>query len=173
MSLLGAFGCFGYGVPMSPMSDDARVQNLNQAQEQAWHCQQPLPATSREALGRLLEIMRGSLEAYDAGQVVPAQTALEDSLIQLLIAMKTFSLQPDAALQRALERLQTASSQRAFHIFSDRVEIRAQGEVRGTLPLDSESDYESALQLARELGCDVIHEEASQLELFRARRPAE
>jgi hypothetical protein len=139
---------------------------LTQAQHQAWLRQNPVPATSREALGRLLETTRQCVEAFEADQLVTAQNTLEDVLIQTLIAMRTLSMQPDQALHRALERMQEDWGKRAFHIFTDRVEIRVQGELRGEWPLYSQHDYDQALNLARELGCDIIHEEACQLGLF-------
>lgn len=139
---------------------------LNQAQHLAWLRQQVTPATSREALGRLVETARLSLEAFDQDQLLTTQNTLEDVMIQTLIAMKSLSIQPDQALQRALERLQDNQGKRAFHIFTDRVEIRVQGDIRGEWPLYSQHDYQQALTLAHELGCDVIHEEACQLGLF-------
>jgi hypothetical protein len=139
---------------------------LTHAQQLAWLHQDPAPATSREALGRLQETIHQCVAMFEAEQVITAQTLLEDSLIQTLVAMRSLGIQPEQALRRTLNRLQGASGQRAFHIFPDRVEIRAQGELRGEWPLFSQADYEAALRLARELGCDVIHEEASQLGLF-------
>lgn len=146
---------------------------LAQAQQLAWLRQDPPPATSREALGRLLEMTRICLEAFDGDQLVTAQKTLEDALVQALIAMKSLDINPDQALKRALERLKRASGKRAFHILGDRVEIRAYGEVRGEWPLYSQHDYQQALNLARELGCEVIHEDARQLGLFRHARRAD
>jgi len=143
-----------------------QTASLTQAQHLAWLRQHPTPATSREALGRLLETARLCLEAFDQDQLLTAQTNLENVMIQTLIAMKSLSIQPDQALQRALGRLQDNQGKRAFYIFTDRVEIRVQGEIRGEWPLYSQHDYQQALTLAHELGCDVIHEEACQLGLF-------
>jgi hypothetical protein len=151
---------------METMTPTQTAMSLNQAQHLAWLRQNPAPATSREALGRLLETARLSLEALDTDHIVTAQNTLEDVLIQTLVAMKTMSLQPDQALQRALSRMQDAWGKRAFHIFSDHVEIRVQDELRGEWPLYTLHEYNQALSLARELGCDVIHEEACQLGLF-------
>jgi hypothetical protein len=139
---------------------------LTHAQHLAWLHQQPTPATSREALGRFQETVRQCQKAFEDDRLLSTQSLLEDSLVQLLIAMKSFDLQPDQALHRALERLQDGSGKRAFHIFSERVEIRVGAEVRGEWPLYSQNDYQSALSLAHELGCNVIHEDACQLELF-------
>jgi len=143
---------------------------LTQAQHLAWLKQNPTPATSREALGRLLETTRLCLEAFDEDRLLSAQTGLEDVLIQTLIAMKSLNIQPDHALQRALSRLDEQNGKRAFHIFEDRVELRVQGEIRGEWPLYSQQDYQMALNLARELNCDVVHEEACQLGLFQHAR---
>lgn len=140
--------------------------NLASAQNFAWLHQSPVPRTSREALGRLLETTRLCLDTFDDDQWLASQTLLEDVLIQTLVAMHSLNINPDSALQRALGRLQTHEEQKAFHIFTDRVEIRVQGEVRGEWPLYTQPDYDVALKLARELGCDIIHEEAYQLGLF-------
>ncbi len=143
---------------------------LTQAQHLAWLRQNPAPATSREALGRLMETTRLCLEAFDEDQLLSAQNNLENVLIQTLIAMKSLNIQPDQALQRALARMQDNWGKRAFHIFEDRVELRVQGEIRGEWPLYSQQDYQMALNLARELSCDVVHEEACQLGLFQHAR---
>lgn len=117
-----------------------------------------------------METTRLCLEAFDTDQLLSAQNNLEDVLIQLLVAMKSLNIQPDQALQRALARLDDNSGKRAFHIFEDRVELRVQGEIRGEWPLYSQQDYQMALNLARELNCDVLHEEACQLGLFQHAR---
>lgn len=148
------------------MRADQHPLTLNQAQHLAWLHQQPVPATIREALSRLQETVRQCQEALEAERLVAAQTLLEDSHLQLLIALKAFELQPEPALQRALARLKGGADKRAFHIYADRVEIRVGLDVRGEWPLYSQQDYDIALRLAHELGCTVIHEEACQLGLF-------
>lgn len=140
---------------------------LTEAQRLACLQQKNAFATSREALGRLLETARFALESFDEEQLLTTQTSLEDALVRTLIAMKTLNMQPDQALHRALVRLREGNPQGAFHIYADRVEIQAQGEIRGEWTLYSQSDYEAALHLARELGCAVIHEESCQLGLFQ------
>jgi hypothetical protein len=143
------------------------LTDLSSAQDLAWLHQDPPPATSREAVGRLLETARLSLDAFDRGQLIAAQSLLEDTLIQILVGMRSLDINPDQALQRGLTRLRgTSASHRAFHIYADRVEIRVHGEIRGAWPLFSQADYDGALVLAGDLGCDIIHEEACQLGLF-------
>ncbi len=128
---------------------------------------QSSPTTSREALGRVLESARFALESFDADQLLTTQGSLEDTLLRVLVAMNSLNIQPELALQRALSRLKEGSSQGTFHIFVDRVEIHAHGEMRGEWPLYSQSDYEAALRLAHELGCTVVHEDSCQLGLFQ------
>ena len=148
-------------------SPSLSLMNLAAAQDVAWMRQDPVPATSREALGRLLETAHLMMDAFGRGQLIGTQSLLEDTLIQTLVAMRSLDVNPDQALQRGLSRLQSGTStHRAFHIYADRVELRALGEVRGGWPLYVQSDYDGALALARDLGCDVIHEETWQLGLF-------
>jgi hypothetical protein len=153
-------------MPSSRLSPPSPI-DLTSAQALAWMRQDSAPATSREALGRLLETVQLGVAAFDRGRLLGAQALLEEALIRILIAMRSLDINPDQALQRGLARLQgDGGSRRAFHIYADRVEIRAQGDVRGGWPLYAQSDYDAALTLARDLGCDVIHEEACQLGLF-------
>ncbi len=139
--------------------------DLNQAQQSAWLQQPTPPETSREALGRLKEGIRLCLGAFEEGKVLLSQQQLENILADVLVAMHTFNLQAGPAFERALAR-RRQDRRRAFHVYADRVEIRVGPELRGTWPLTSQQEYEAALQLALELGCDVVHEEALQLPLF-------
>ncbi len=144
-----------------------KALTLTEAQQLAWLQQGAAPVTSREALGRLLETTRLALESFDEDQLLTTQASLENALLRALVAMKSMNMDPDQSLKRALDRLKGGNTQGAFHIFADRVEIHAQGEIRGEWFLYGQSDYEAALNLARELGCDVIHEESCQLGLFQ------
>lgn len=154
---------------MKSSKTDLSSVSLSQAQQWAWLYQQPVPETMRQALGRLQETVRQCQDALENGQLVSAQTLLEDSQLQVLVAMKACDIQPELALQRALSRLKDADK-RAFHIYADRVEIKVGLEVRGEWPIYSQHDYEAALRLAHELGCSAIHEEACQLGLFDGSR---
>ena len=141
--------------------------NLKSAQEWAWQNQSSAPETASEALGRLYETVRLLRQAFDESQLLKSQGLLEDTLVQTLISMQSLSMNPDAALARGLERLRGGNApERAFHIFADHVEIRVHGESRGQWQLYSQHDYDAAMKLARDLGCDVIHEDACQLGLF-------
>jgi len=145
--------------------------DLKSAQDWAWQHQSLAPETASEALGRLYETVRLLRQSFEESQLLKSQSLLEDTLVQTLISMQSLSMNPDAALARGLERLRGDDSpERAFHVFSDHVEIRVHGESRGQWPLYSQGDYDSALKLARDLGCDVIHEDACQLGLFSIAR---
>ncbi len=140
---------------------------LDEALNMIWAQQVVRPQTSKEALGRLSESIRYCLEAFEQDQLVHTQVLLEDTLPQILIAMKTLGIEPSAALRRAMSRMSQQSNQRAFHIYPDRVEIWAEGECRGNWPLYSDEDYRNVTRLARELGCEIIHSDSRQLGLFQ------
>lgn len=143
------------------------MTHLEEAQAMAWAQQPAPPNTSREALARLAETVQRGLEAFDGDRLLQAQSLLEDSLSQVLVALKSLGIEAEPGLKRALARLLVQPGQRAFHVFEDRVEIWADGECRGTWPLYTEEDYRNVSKLALELGCPLIHQEARQLELFR------
>ncbi len=143
-----------------PMTDLASAQQIAILHESK-------PAlTVREAIGRFSETARLCLESLDAGQWVTAQELLEDSLIQTLLAMRSLDVNPDHALRRGLTRLEKGTERRAFHIFADRVEIRVHDDIRGEWPIYTQADYDNALKLAYELGCNVVHKDGQQLGLF-------
>jgi hypothetical protein len=141
---------------------------LDDLQQLAWLRQSRKPETNREVLSHLAETARCCLSAFEENQLVLAQTTLDDLLVETLIAMQTLEIRPSLAVKRAINRLEQPAGSRLFHVFTDRVEIRVNQEIRGQWPLFTMNDYQAALRLAHELGCDVIHEEAYQLKLFTA-----
>lgn len=132
------------------------------------------PQTSQEAMKTLEGIVKACLKSYQQGHWVRAQMGLEDTLLQVLVAMKKMGLDPDRSVARSLSRMNHASSyDQTFHIFPDRVEIRVAGEYRGGWPVFSSEDIEAARQLAQELGCEVRQsdEALTQLDLFVEHSP--
>lgn len=140
---------------------------LDDIQKLVWLKQGAKPETNREVLARLSEGAKVCLNAFSDNQLVKAQAALDDLLVHVFIAMQSLELRPSQAIQRALSRMEKYPDNRFFHVYTDRVEIRVNKEVRGAWPIYTMSDYQAALRLAHELECDVIHEEAYQLELFQ------
>lgn len=145
---------------------------LDQIQKMIWLKQPPLPETNLEVLAKLSDSARICLQAFEHDQVVQAQSTLEDILVQVFIAMRVLQLKPSMALERALTRLDNQKNEiRIFHVYADRVEIRVNHEVRGQWPLYTLNDYQSTLRLAKELNCDLIHEDTCQLTLFQSHEP--
>lgn len=141
---------------------------LQAIREQLWQLQPHPPKTVLDSLARIQTTVDSCIQAFQGNQWVMAQTLLEDTLAQALIATKMLDIQPDRALNRAIGRMREAASQQVFHIYADRVEIRVGSELRGGWALYTQDDYENAIQVAHTLGCDIIHHEAYQLGLFQS-----
>ncbi len=141
--------------------------DLEDAQKKLWLHQGDPPKTTQEALARVSQMMIDCIGAFQDEQLLTAQSYLEDTLAQVLIAMKTLNISPSRALERSVDRLVAETKQqRVFHIYSDRVEIQVGSDIRGGWPLYSHDDYEAVVALARTFSCQVIHHETQQLELF-------
>ncbi len=146
--------------------------HLEAAQKNLWIHQQEAPRTTQEALARVSQALLDCINAFQEDQLVEAQISLEDTLAQVLIALKSMNIQADRAVERCIERMEKAGAEgRVFHIYKDRVEIQVGMEIRGGWPLFSNEDYEAALALARTFGCEVAYHEAQQLNLFRNSKP--
>ncbi len=144
------------------------MMNLEEAQKKLWIHQSNAPETTQEALARVSQTMIDCIGAFQNDELVAAQTDLEETLAQILIAMKTLNINPSRALERSIERIAHENAQhRVFHIYSNRVEIQVGPDIRGGWPLYSHEDYEAVVALARTFGCEVIHHEAQQLDLFK------
>ncbi|MBY0405209.1 MAG: hypothetical protein K2X66_15025 [Cyanobacteria bacterium] len=140
--------------------------NLLEAQQAVWNHQTQPPQTTQEALARLQKNVQRVVDAFACDQLVQAQMSLEDGLAQVLVTMKSFGMDPERALLRSITRMRQTTEKRFFLIYPDRVEIRVSGEYRGGWPLYTEEDYIAAIQVARELHCEIIHTDAQQLDLF-------
>ncbi len=143
---------------------------LEEAQQTLWIHQQDTPKTTQEALARASQAMIECIGAFQNDELIMVQTRLEDTLVQILMVMKTLNVSPDCALERAITRgvQTTVQQQRAFHIYGDRVDIQVGGELRGGWPLYTHEDYEAVVALARTFGCEVTHHDSQQLALFKA-----
>lgn len=142
--------------------------HLEEAQQNLWIHQQDVPKTTQESLARVSQVLLNCINAFQGDRLIEAQTALEDTLAQVLIALKSMNVQADRAVERCIKRMEKEDSDgRIFHIYKDRVEIQVGLETRGGWPLFSNEDYEAALALARTFGCDVVYHEAQQLDLFK------
>ena len=142
--------------------------SLLEAQEQAWaHATQP-PETLEAALETLQQSAQQALQAYQANRWVEAQEGLEQSLIELLLALKKWDLNAEASFFRAVSRqAQQERAARVFKVFQDRVELWVGEDYRGGWPLLSDEDYKACCRLAEEMGCELQTQDPhTQLDLF-------
>lgn len=153
-----------------PLKPETQSLSLQEAQNLANLYEQSLTDTTKESLSRLQESIRYAVQCFENEQWLSTQTALEEAMIRLLVAMSRLNMEAEPAFQRAINRLKSAKLSGTFHIFEDRAELWVQNEVRGEWPLYTEAEYKALLRLAQDLGCPVIHEEACQLGLFPTER---
>jgi hypothetical protein len=124
--------------------------------------------TGRASLSQAIHSLQEALGHLENDQFVQAQMGLEAALLDMLLAMQLLGINPEAALQRAVSRLETASRQdeRVLIVYPDRVELRSEGECRGTWPVFSDDEVCHYIDMAYELGCRVVHADARQTGLF-------
>ena len=145
----------------SPSSLDSIVEAL-------WQQQETPPETTQAALAQLSDTMLRCVGGFAAGQVVETQRLLDDTLVQVLLSMKTMNMNPDLALERSLARQESATQppRRKFHLYRDRLEVHVGDQLRGGWPLYSQADVDAVVALARTFECDIHHHDAEQLDLF-------
>lgn len=129
----------------------------------------PHTETAHQALSSLNDASRRALAALEAGQWMLAQNRLEDCLLAALNAARTFQLNPEAALERARQRLSAPSGEsagRRMMVYPDRAELLNDGVVCGSWPIGSAEEAATFVQLGHELGCMVEQPATEQLALF-------
>lgn len=105
-----------------------------------------------------------SLKAFMRSDVEEGQKELEDAFSCMLIAMKMMNVDLDKVIYRQIEKMQTDSS-KTMHIFSDRVEMRIDNEIKGGWNIYSQEDVADAQKMAQEFKCKIVWEGATQLSL--------
>ena len=134
---------------------------LKKAIELIWENRRYSTTSETEALSHLNEEVAESLKAMLGGNRERAQNELEDALSCLLIAFKALDINPDNAVLRQVNKMKE-HSKRIMHIYSDRVEIRVDNEIRGGWSIWSIDDLKEAEKMAREFNCEVMREDHSQ-----------
>lgn len=138
----------------------------------ACHAQvQQRPATIAQALETVLASAEKAKTLFEQQQTVAAQSALENALLEVILASRQMQLQLPQALNRALLRRNTPANlgKRIMKVFRDRVELWVGNQHQGGWPLFSQDDLEAAHQIARDLDCEVqpVGQANSQLRLFQ------
>lgn len=137
---------------------------LKEALEIIWNNRKYEPKSFVEALSHLNEEVAKSLKASMMGDHQESQKELEDAFSCMLIAMRMMDIDPDKVVYRQVSRMQEDIS-RAMHIFSDRVEMRVDNEVKGGWNIYSQEDVHDAQRMAQEFKCKIVWEGATQLSL--------
>jgi uncharacterized protein YabN with tetrapyrrole methylase and pyrophosphatase domain len=112
-------------------------------------------------VSHLNEEVAESLKAILKGDKESAQAELEDALSCLLIAFKVLNIDPEQAIKRQINKMKE-KSRRIMHIYSDRVEIKVDNEIRGKWSIWSVDDLREAEKMAREFNCEILREDTSQ-----------
>jgi len=139
---------------------------LKEAVEIIWKNRKYEPKSLLEAISHLNEEVSKSLKALKQNDFKESQKELEDAFSCMLIAMKMQNIDLDAAVYRQIEKMQIDTS-KTMHLFSDRVEIRVDDEIKGGWNIYSQEDIQDAQKMAQEFKCKVVWEDATQLSLTR------
>lgn len=134
--------------------------NFEEATELIWKNRKYKTTSEKEAVSHLNEEVAESLNALLRGDKETAQTELEDALSCMLIAFKTLGINPQEAIYRQIERMNEQPN-RIMHIYSDRVEIKVNNEIKGGWSIWSIDDLREAEKMAREFNCEIVKEDQS------------
>ncbi len=134
--------------------------DFKEAIELIWKNRKYKTTSEKEAVSHLNEEVAESLSALLRGDKEKAQAELEDALSCLLIAFKTLGINPEEAIHRQVSKMKEQPD-RVMHIYSDRVEIRVNGEIKGGWSIWSADDLREVEKMAREFNCEVIKEDQS------------
>jgi len=134
--------------------------NFKEATELIWKNRKYKTTSEKEAISHLNEEVAESLNALLRGDRDTAQAELEDAFSCMLIAFKTLDINPEEAIYRQISRMKEHPN-KIMHIYSDRVEIRVNNEIKGGWSIWSADDLREAEKMAREFNCEIIKEDRS------------
>ena len=137
---------------------------LKDTLEIIWQNRKYEPKSLIEAVSHLNEEVSKSLKALKRNDKKEAQKELEDAFSCMLIAMKMLNIDLDKVVLRQIEKMQT-DTKKTIHIFSDKVEMRIDNELKGGWNIYSQEDILDAQKIAQDLKCKIIWENATQLSL--------
>jgi len=137
---------------------------LKDSSEIIWKNRKYEPKSLIEAVSHLSEEVSKSLKALMRNDAKEGQKELEDAFSCMLIAMKMMNIDLDKVVYRQIEKMQ-ADSSKTMHVFSDRVEMRIDNEIKGGWNIYSQEDVADAQKMAQEFQCKIVWEGATQLSL--------
>lgn len=124
--------------------------------------------SAAQAVKELKATAEMTLDALELGNTPLAQERLEHGFTALLMAFHYLNIDLENVISR--EKARKANNEpgqeKAILIFGDHAELRVDGELRGTIPLYSEEDYQELRQIALMFGCRMTYADHVQLDIF-------
>ncbi len=134
--------------------------DFKEATELIWKNRKYKTTSEKEAISHLNEEVAECLNALLRGSKVKAQAELEDALSCMLIAFKTLKIDPKEAILRQINKMKE-HQHKTMYIYSDRVEILVNKELKASWAIWSADDLKEAEKMAREFNCEVIKQDKS------------
>lgn len=127
------------------------------------------PQSAHEALRELKACVERALAYLDEGHTAKTQDYLERGFGNMMAALHFMNLDLEQVVNREQARRKAPPAEdRVILIFSDHAELRVAGELRGTIPLYCDEDYDQLREISQLFQCRMEHAGALQLDLFNA-----
>ncbi len=129
------------------------------------------PHSAIEALQELKASVEKTIDYLGDRNTIQAQAYLEHGFTNMMAAFHFLQIDLEKVVQREKNRGQQEArlkSDRVILVFSDHAELRVKGELRGTIPLYSQEDYQELRQIAHLFQCRIEQADHVQLDLFAA-----
>lgn len=131
-------------------------------------------SSAADALHQLRACIERAIDYFKAGNTAQSQVFLEQGFTWMMAAFHFLNLDLENVVARELKRQKhegTPQQDRVILVFSDHAELRVDGELRGTIPLYSQDDYQELRQIAQLFQCRMEHADHVQLTLFSVIEP--
>ncbi|WP_041720791.1 hypothetical protein [Alkaliphilus metalliredigens] len=131
--------------------------DLREAVEMIWNNRRYSTDDPKTAMSHLNEEVAESLKALMKGEIDKAKYELQDAMSCLFIAMKVLDVDPVEAVNNQILQMKKKND-KIMIIKKDKVEIYVNGSVKGSWSIWGPEDIIEAEKLAKEFGCDILHE---------------
>lgn len=121
------------------------------------------------ALKELKASVDMAMDYFKDGNIVQTQLFLEHAFTSLMGCFHYMNLSLENVVNRERQRnngIKSIFQERVILVFSDHAELRVEGELRGTIPLYNEEDYNELRQIAHLFECRLEHADHVQLNLL-------
>ncbi|ABR48796.1 conserved hypothetical protein [Alkaliphilus metalliredigens QYMF] len=139
------------------MTEGGTEMDLREAVEMIWNNRRYSTDDPKTAMSHLNEEVAESLKALMKGEIDKAKYELQDAMSCLFIAMKVLDVDPVEAVNNQILQMKKKND-KIMIIKKDKVEIYVNGSVKGSWSIWGPEDIIEAEKLAKEFGCDILHE---------------